>query len=52
MKRSTDSTLLNFEVLATVAKQSDGTLSYDKLRRIIRILRPDREGKNLQRNRS
>ena len=45
MKRSTDANLLNFEVLAAVAKQSDGSLSYDKLRKIIRILRPDRDGK-------
>jgi hypothetical protein len=47
MKRSTDSNLLKFEVLAIIAKQSDGTLNYEKLRRIIRILRPDRDGKNL-----
>ena len=44
MKRSIDPNLLKFEVLATIAKQSDGTLNYDKLRRIIRILRPDRDG--------
>ena len=44
MNRSTDPNLLKFEVLAAVAKQSDGTLNYDKLRRIIRMLRPDRAG--------
>ena len=44
MKRSTDPDLLKFDVLAAVAKQPDGSLNYDKLRRIIRILRPDRDG--------
>jgi hypothetical protein len=45
MKRSGHPTLLKFEVLAAVAKQSDGTLDHEKLKRIIRILRPDRDGK-------
>lgn len=47
MNHSTDPNLLKFEVLVAIAKQSDGTLNNDKLRRIIRILRPDRDGKYL-----
>jgi hypothetical protein len=44
MNRSTHPTLLKFDVIAAVAKQSDGTLNYEKLRHVIRILRPDRDG--------
>jgi hypothetical protein len=44
MKRSAHPNLLTFEVLAAVAKQSDGSLDQEKIKRIIRILRPDRDG--------
>jgi hypothetical protein len=44
MKQSAHPTLLKFEVLASVAKEPDGMLNQDKLKRLIRLLRPDRDG--------
>ena len=46
MKRSASPNELKFDVLAAVARQADGTLNHDKLKRLIRILRPDRDGKS------
>lgn len=45
--RSPDPNVLKFDVLAHVAEQQDGTLNQDKLRDLIRLLRPDRDGKLL-----
>jgi hypothetical protein len=44
MKRSAVLDALKFDVLAAVAKQVDGTLSQEKLKRVIRLFRPDRDG--------
>jgi hypothetical protein len=37
--------VLNFETLALIAKGSDGSLDQEKLRDLIKLLRPDRDGK-------
>jgi hypothetical protein len=42
---SRDPNQLQFDVLARVAQQQDGTLDQDKLKDLIRLLRPDRDGK-------
>jgi hypothetical protein len=44
MKRSAVLDALKFDVLAAVAKQADGTLNQEKLKRVIRLFRPDRDG--------
>lgn len=44
MKQSEDSDVLKFEVLARIAELPDGTLDIEKLKRLIRLLRPDRDG--------
>lgn len=43
--------VLNFETLALIAKGPDGSLDQEKLRDLIKLLRPDRDGKiiNLKR---
>jgi hypothetical protein len=41
---SESSDTLNFDVLATVALNSDGSLNSDILRELIVMLRPDRDG--------
>ena len=47
MQKSSDPTLLKFDVLARIAELPDGTLDQEQLKRLIRLLRPDREGKLL-----
>jgi hypothetical protein len=42
---SPDPNFLKFDVLASVATKSDGSLDQDKLKNVIRVLRPDRDGK-------
>jgi len=42
--RSTDPNQLSFDVVARLAERPDGTLDQDKLKDLIRLLRPDREG--------
>lgn len=37
-------TILNFETLALTAMKSNGTLDQEKLKDLIRLLRPDRDG--------
>ena len=49
LQRSTDLNLLKFDVLARVAEQQDGTLDLEKLKDLIRLLRPDRDGKSFLR---
>jgi hypothetical protein len=44
MQHSTDPTRLKFDVLARVAELPDGSLDHDKLKRLIRLLRPERDG--------
>jgi hypothetical protein len=44
MKRSAVLDALKFDVLAAVAKLCDGTLNQEKLKRVIRLFRPDRDG--------
>lgn len=45
MQRSSDPNVLKFDVLARVAERPDGSLDHEKLKRLIRLLRPDRDGK-------
>ena len=42
--KSPDPNILKFDVLALAATQSDETLNQDKLKDMVRLLRPDREG--------
>jgi hypothetical protein len=44
---ASDQSQLQFNTLALIAEQSDGTLDEDKLKDLIRLFRPDREGKSL-----
>lgn len=44
LQRSPDPALLKFDVLARVALQEDGSFDQDKLKDLIRLLRPDRNG--------
>jgi len=39
-----DSQVLKFDALALVAVKSDGSLDVDKLKKLVRLFRPDREG--------
>ena len=41
---SSDPNALKFGVIASVAKRADGSLDHEKLREVIRLLRPDHEG--------
>jgi hypothetical protein len=43
--RSRDPSVLKVEVLALVAQGPDGTLDDDKLKELIHLFRPDRDGK-------
>jgi hypothetical protein len=49
MLRSPDPNLLNFEVLAENTRLPDGNLDEEKLKQLLRLIRPDRDGKSLQR---
>lgn len=44
---SPDSNQLKFETLALVAHGSNGTLDEDKLKDLIHLFRPERDGKSL-----
>lgn len=46
MQGSSDQYSLKFDVLARVAELPDGTLDQDKLKAVIRLLRPDRDGES------
>jgi hypothetical protein len=41
---SPDESRLSFDVLASLTEQPDGTLHPGELKRLIRLLRPDRDG--------
>jgi hypothetical protein len=47
MQLSSDPNLLKFDVLARVAELPGGALDQDKLKGLIRLLRPDRDGETL-----
>jgi hypothetical protein len=44
MMRNPDSDILRFDVLALACMTSDNNLNHDKLRSLIRLFRPDRDG--------
>jgi len=43
--RNPDRDVLSFDVLALAALRSNGTISQEKLKGLIKLLRPDRDGK-------
>jgi len=43
--RTPDLDVLKFDILALAAMRSNGTLNKDKLKDLIRLFRPDRDGK-------
>jgi hypothetical protein len=45
LSRTPHQSLLSFDVLALIAVLPDHTLEIDKLKDLIRLLRPDRDGK-------
>jgi hypothetical protein len=45
LSRTSHESLLSFDVLALIAVISDQTLDIEKLKDLIRLLRPDRDGK-------
>lgn len=50
--RTPDRDVLSFDVLALAALRSNGTLSQEKLKSLIKLLRPDRDGKVYSRRQS
>lgn len=42
---SSDSPLLDFQTIAVVATREDGSVDEDKMKELLRLFRPDREGK-------
>lgn len=44
---SPDASQIKFDIFARTAERSDGTLDEDKLKDLIRLFRPDRDGKSL-----
>jgi hypothetical protein len=42
--RTTDSVMMSFETIAVLAVQGDGTIDQNKLKDLVRIFRPDRDG--------
>lgn len=50
--RSPDPNLLQFDTLALASAGQNGTLAEDKLKDLIRLFRPDRDGKQISRPRS
>jgi hypothetical protein len=45
LSRTPRKTLLSFDILALIAIMPDNTLDIEKLKELIRLLRPDRDGK-------
>jgi hypothetical protein len=44
--RTPDTDLLSFDILAQSTKGGDGNLDQEKLRLLIRLFRPERDGKS------
>lgn len=47
LMRTPDETILHFDTLALIALQKDGTIDREKARDLMKLYRPDRQGREI-----